>query len=90
MPNCFLCGTPIPAPGPYVRRKVQTGEWARHRKYPKPTTLAVSTRFGFRIVCQKCARRIDLALTRRDWVQLAELILALIVLAVVLIAKWLG
>ena len=89
MAHCFQCGRIIPAPGPYLRRKVQTGEWAR-RRYPKRTLIAVSTRFGFRIVCSKCARRIDLALTRRDWVQLVELILALIVLAVILIAKWLG
>ena len=89
MANCFVCGRSIPPGEPTQRRKVKTGEWAR-RRYPKPKITSVNTHFGIRVVCASCARRIDREFTRQDWLQLAELAVALVVLAVVLIARLFG
>jgi predicted nucleic acid-binding Zn ribbon protein len=88
MANCYVCGRPIPKDHPHLRRKVKTGEWAR-RRYPKRTVSSVNIHYGIRIVCPDCARRIDRERTWQDWVQLAELALALIVLFAILVFHFL-
>ena len=48
----------------------------------------MTTRYGLRIVCTRCAKKIDLQRNRQEWLQLAELALALLVLAVLLFSHF--
>jgi len=60
MPNCYVCGTYLEPARHQLRRKVRTGERLRRsylRDRFRPASLNVN--FGFRVVCRRCAKRID-------------------------------
>lgn len=84
MVHCYVCGRPVPEGAPRSRRKVRTGETVRkpaRARFPVPTL-----RFGMRVVCPWCARRIDAERRREELAQYAELGVALFVLALVLLS----
>jgi hypothetical protein len=83
MATCYRCGRPITPNSFRLRRKVKTGETI-HRRYPNPNISALRTTFGIRVVCATCAHSIDRAEALRNWRQLLELLLALLVLVVFL------
>ena len=68
----------------YKRRKVKTGEWVR-RRYPKRTVSGLNVHFGLRIVCNKCAKQIDLEYRRGELFEWLKILVALAVLFIVLL-----
>ncbi len=87
MTHCYVCGRPVPEGAPKSRRKVRTGETVRRparARFPVPTL-----RFGMRVVCPWCARRVDAERRREEIVQYVELGIALLLLAVVLFSRFL-
>jgi len=85
MANCYICGRPLNESRTRFRRHVKTGEWVRSDyRYGKPSSI--QKRFGSRIVCKGCAKRIDardFRSARSQWIQLG-LILGVIVVLLVL------
>lgn len=87
MNHCYVCGRPVPTGAPKSRRRVRTGETLRKAARAR---FPVSTlRFGMRVVCPWCRRRIDAERRREELVQYAELGIALLLLVVVLLARFL-
>lgn len=84
MRYCYICGRAVPAPAPSVRRKVRTGE--AQRKCNRSRFPTATIRFGMRVVCPWCAKKIDVERRREELVQFVELGIALSLLAVVLLA----
>lgn len=85
MAHCYRCGCLIEGSRAYKRRRVKTGEWTR-RRYPKQTIAAATTHYGWRIVCNRCARQIDLAYAKREFTEWMKLGIALIILFALLLA----
>lgn len=84
MNHCFLCGRPLKAGSALPRRKVRTGEWLR-KTYRAKKVASVNVHFGVRIVCLRCAKRLD----REAWIKemkghLPELLILLGVLLAIL------
>ena len=80
MVHCYRCGMEIEGKN-YKRRKVKTGEWIR-RRYPRKTVAALNVHYGLRIVCNRCARQIDLDYRRgelMEWLKIAAALLVLFV-----------
>lgn len=83
MRYCYICGRAVPAAAPSVRRKVRTGE---ARRKPNRSRFPTSTiRFGMRVVCPWCAKKVDAERRREELVQFVEVGIALPLLAVVLL-----
>lgn len=85
MANCYLCGRYIAPIGFHLRRRVKVGECVR-RKYPTSLPNAVHARYGFRIVCTRCAYAID----RRQRIQVildAAMVLVPLILLVLFLAS---
>jgi len=84
-----MCGQTIPPTVHHFRRKVKTGERTR-RISSRANPVAVTTSFGQRIVCAKCARILDMERRKTEFVQYVELGLALLLLLVALVAHFLS
>lgn len=85
MPNCYICGKPLRESRTRLRRTVKTGEWIR-RNYTRDRADRRTVRFSSRVVCARCARKLDMRDERSDrwqWIQLG------IWLIVLLVAMWL-
>jgi hypothetical protein len=73
MPNCYLCGRPLNESRYRHRRRVKVGEWVR-RNYKTGSAESVTNKYGPRIVCAGCAKRLDardLRSVRWQWIQIA-------------------
>ena len=82
---CYVCGRPVPEGAPKSRRRVRTGETLRR---PAKARFPTATfRFGMRVVCPWCARRIDAEKRREELVQYWELGIALALLLGTLLAR---
>lgn len=85
MENCFACGRPMRSGVPHLRRKVKTGEIVRRYR---GRVSGVHQHFAVRVVCRKCAWRIDRdRFVKETLPQLLELGLALLVLLAALLSK---
>ena len=58
MAHCYLCGTSLAGQKTRIRRRVPVGEWAR-RVYGKGSGVAVVQKHGMRMVCVRCAKRME-------------------------------
>lgn len=81
MASCYRCGKRIKE-GYSPRRRVRTGGFER-RNYGKHAHL-VQTHYGFRIVCRRCALRLDVQEMRKLTIGHIQVLIALIVLFLVL------
>lgn len=86
MSHCYRCGRPLGAAEPRRRRKVATGGSVR-TSYLKGRVRATADHFGMRVVCKKCARRIDFREGRLEAVENAKLAAAVAVLAILLAVR---
>lgn len=89
MTNCYRCGRPILGTSRHVRRRVPTG-LHEHIRYPSGKFRAIRTTYGMRIVCSACARILDRQRAAETAADNWKLIFALVALAIVSIARWLG
>lgn len=80
---CYQCGNPIYEPKPHKRRKVRTGEVER-RRHRTSRAFRHETRYGYRIVCGRCARAIDFSSRRLPLMRVLEA--ALLVLLPLIVA----
>ena len=84
MANCYICGRPLNESRRRLRRRVKTGEWVRN-DYRSGKPSSVQNRFGPRIVCQGCAKRIDardVRSARWQWIQIALLLVVIVCLLI--------
>ncbi|MEG4918831.1 hypothetical protein QUB12_38045 [Microcoleus sp. B7-D4] len=82
MANCYICGRPLNESRYRLRRHVKTGEWIRS-DYRTGRISTVQRRFGTRIVCKGCAKRIDARDFRSakwQWIQLGIALMVVLVL----------
>lgn len=84
--HCYLCGSALDPEKRHLRRKVRTGEWLR-RSYPSKKPVSTQFHAGFRVVCGRCARRIDLEECRKDRLMWLEFAAAVIFLAAMVISS---
>ena len=83
MANCYRCGRPILDTRYHLRRRLRTGDWER-RRYLRPKSRVVETRYGMRVVCTRCAHILDRQAYRLTTEGHWQVIVALIVLFIVL------
>jgi len=65
MPTCYLCGQSIRSLAAGFRRKVRTGEYVYRSR-----SKAVRTSYGLRVLCSRCAKRIDAQDLRQEFLWL--------------------
>lgn len=85
MANCYLCGRQLNESRTRLRRRVKTGDWIR-RDYRTGKPVATQYRYGSRIVCLGCSKRLDarnISSERWQWIQLATAIFILALLLVI-------
>ena len=71
-----------------MRRKIKTGERIS-RRYPNPNVNALHISYGIRLVCSPCAKMIDREEARKEFVKYVELGIAVALLIVALILRYL-
>lgn len=84
--HCYLCGSLIDPEKRLLRRKVRTGEWLR-RTYPSGRPVSAKYHTGYRVVCGRCAKRIDFEEGRKDRLMWLEFGAAVLFLAAMGIAS---
>jgi ribosomal protein L44E len=83
MANCYRCGKPILDTKYKLRRKVHTGGDER-RRYPGGVER-MTTRYGLRIVCTKCAHILDMQSGRNMNAENVYILVALTVLFIAML-----
>lgn len=71
--HCYLCGSAIDPEKRHLRRKVRTGERLR-RSYKSGRPVSAMYSAGFRVVCPRCAKRVDAEEAKKDrlmWIEFA-------------------
>lgn len=82
MPHyCYRCGRPVFDMKPHKRRRVRTGEVER-RWRPAARPHRFETRYGYRIVCGRCARILDNEFYRRSLGEALSILAALLALTI--------
>lgn len=89
MTNCYLCGRHIVGDDRHVRRRVVTG-FQEQLRYSKGKFQTYKTTYGMRVVCSGCAWSLDKKRAGQSVADTWKLVFALLVLAGVVLARWLG
>lgn len=89
MANCYRCGRPVMGTLHRLRRRVRTG-YSERVKYPDRRISMTRTTYGMRVVCLACAHVIDRQRAGESAADNWKLAVALVVLALVLLARFLG
>lgn len=84
MAHCYLCGSSLAGQKPRLRRRVPVGEWTR-RVYGKGSGVAVVQKHGMRMVCARCAKRMEERRRREVAVGIAKSLIAMVILAAFLV-----